>query len=99
MASEAGVASLQCSESMAWLTASIPVAAVKAEGIEKVRSGSTSATRGQIRGSKRFIFLSRTVSVMIADGDTSLPVPAVVGIATTEAGTAATAPQTSQSRR
>ncbi len=81
IASDAGLASAQCSESTACESASMPVAAVSAGGIDSVRSGSTSATRGQIRGSNRFIFLWRSVSVMIAEGETSLPVPAVVGTA------------------
>ena len=80
-ASEAGVASRHCSESTACESASMPDDAVTPRGQERVRSGSTSATRGQLRGSKRFIFFLRTVSVITADGLTSLPVPAVVGMA------------------
>ena len=98
MASEAGVASRQCKESTAWLSASMPVEAVSAGGIDIVRSGSTSAIRGQIRGSKRFIFFRLTVSVMIADGETSLPVPDVVGRAITGTGVEWSAPKSSQSR-
>lgn len=76
----------------------MPVAAVSDRGIERLRSGSTRATRGQIRGSKRFIFLRCSASVMIADGDTSLPVPAVVGTAMTGWGAASRVPKSSQSR-
>jgi hypothetical protein len=44
---------------------------------------------GQIRGSNRFIFSRRSVSVMIAEGETSLPVPAVAGTAMVGSGSAA----------
>ena len=98
IASEAGVARAQCSESTACDSASIPVAAVSERGIDSVRSGSTRATRGQIRGSNRFIFLRRSVSVMMAEGETSLPVPAVVGTASTGSGAAWSVPKSSQSR-
>ncbi len=97
-ASEAGVASRQCSESTACDSASIPDAAVTGAGQDSVRSGSTSAIRGQLRMSKRFIFFLRAVSVMTADGLTSLPVPAVVGIAMTGSGSCVSAPKSSQSR-
>ena len=48
--------------------------------------------------SKRFIFFLRAVSVMTADGLTSLPVPAVVGRASTGSGSLRRAPKSSQSR-
>ena len=48
--------------------------------------------------SKRFIFFLRAVSVMTADGLTSLPVPAVVGMARTGSGSFRSAPKSSQSR-
>src|SRR5512136_728613 len=46
-----------------------------------VIGGSTRATRGRILGLAMSIFTSLAVSVMIVKGVTSLPVPAVVGIA------------------
>jgi hypothetical protein len=76
----------------------MPDEAVTQAGHVTVRSGSTSATRGQFRTSNRFIFLLRSVSVMTADGLTSLPVPAVVGIAMTGSGSRVRAPKSSQSR-
>ncbi len=48
--------------------------------------------------SKRFIFFLRAVSVTTAEGLTSLPVPAVVGMATTGSGSWRSAPKSSQSR-
>ena len=93
-----GVARRQCSESTACESASIPAAAVSAGGQDRVRSGSTSATLGQLRMSNRFIFFLRAVSVMTADGLTSLPVPAVVGRASTGSGSSRRAPKSSQSR-
>ena len=76
----------------------MPAAAVSDGGQDTVRSGSTSATFGQLRMSNRFIFLRRAVSVMTADGLTSLPVPAVVGMARTGSGSWPSAPKSSQSR-
>ena len=67
-------------------------------GQVKVRSGSTRETRGQLRTSKRFIFFIRSVSVITAEGLTSLPVPAVVGIAIVGNGSSRSAPKSSQSR-
>ena len=53
----------------------------------------TRAIRGQFRMSKRFIFFWRSVSVMTADGLTSLPVPAVVGMARTGRGSCPQRPE------
>src|SRR5512136_88607 len=66
---------------MAWVRASKPVAAVISRGMETVRRGSTRATLGIIIGLAISIFTSRSVSVMIVNWVTSLPVPAVVGTA------------------
>src|SRR5262249_57580026 len=60
--------------------------------------GVDSAILGQWRMWKRFIFFLRAVSVMTADGLTSLPVPAVVGMASTGSGSLRRAPKSSQSR-
>src|SRR4030042_5709431 len=66
---------------MAWVSASNPVAMVIFWGIETVNSGSTRATLGMIIGLAISIFTSRSVSVMMVNWVTSLPVPAVVGMA------------------
>src|SRR5512139_2288896 len=66
---------------MAWVKASRPVAAVMPWGIVRVIRGSTRATRGRMLGLAMSIFTSLAVSVMMVKGVTSLPVPAVVGMA------------------
>ena len=68
---------------MAWVSASIPVQAVMRAGRPRVSSASSSATAGRRRLSDSPTFMWSALSVTIATGDTSLPVPAVVGMATT----------------
>src|SRR5512135_1066790 len=70
---------------MAWVRASKPVAAVISRGMETVRRGSTRAILGMIIGLAISILTSRSVSVMMVNWVTSLPVPAVVGTAITGA--------------
>ena len=73
--------------SMQCVRASIPVAAVRPRGRPSVRSGSQMATRGIMWGARNASFRpSRSVSR--AARPTSLPVPAVVGMATTGATSA-----------
>jgi hypothetical protein len=59
-----------------------PVAAVTLGGHERVRTGSTIATLGRSLLSEIPFFRFALTSVRMEDGDTSEPVPAVVGMAT-----------------
>ena len=68
--------------SMPCVSVSTPTAAVSPGGIESDSSKSTSATAGRRCASSIIIFTSRAVSVITVTFVTSLPVPAVVGIAT-----------------
>ena len=61
----------------------MPVAAVTAGGSPSISSGSMSATCGPISGVPPTLnLILRSWSVITAQSVTSLPVPAVVGIAT-----------------
>ena len=61
----------------------MPVAAVTAAGSPSVSSGSSSATCAPISGVPPTLnLICRSWSVITAQSVTSLPVPAVVGIAT-----------------
>ena len=75
------VALRETQDSMAWVSASTPVAAVSAGGMPKVSSGSRMAASGMRYGEITSSFSWAAVSVMIVVPDTSLPDPAVVGIA------------------
>ncbi len=66
---------------MAWLNASIPVAAVIAGGEVMVKIGSTIAIVGIKAGCLIIIFTSLFVLVITVASVASEPVPAVVGIA------------------
>ena len=63
----------------------MPVAAVNLGGSPSVSSGSRIAVRGIIRGWKMIFLVWVTSSVITPARPTSLPVPAVVGMATTGA--------------
>ncbi|MNX36296.1 hypothetical protein D3C86_665780 [compost metagenome] len=67
--------------SMQWAMASMPVAAVRPAGKPSVSSGSQMATLGMTWGDK-MPTLRPSSRMMIAPRPTSLPVPAVVGMAT-----------------
>ena len=76
------VACLPQNASRAWLRASMPVEAVTAGGMDTGHSGSTTATRGRSALPPMGAFTPRSGSERTATGVTSLPVPAVVGMAT-----------------
>ena len=63
---------------MAWVMASMPVAAVREAGIPFISSGSLTAILGVTRQSTMAIFTLREVSVMIQKRVISEAVPAVV---------------------
>ncbi len=67
--------------SMPCVSVSTPTAAVSDGGIDNVSSKSTSASVGNRLTLSIIIFTSRSVSVITATFVTSLPVPAVVGMA------------------
>jgi hypothetical protein len=77
-----GLARRDTYASMSCVNASRPVAAVTSGGMVAVRSGSTSARRGSIKGLRRLAFTRCSGEVRTALRVTSLPVPAVVGMAT-----------------
>ncbi len=66
--------------SMAWTSASRPVAAVIPAGMVAVNSGSMRETSGTTVLLMMAIFTLREESVMMANWETSAEVPAVVGI-------------------
>src|SRR5919201_1132122 len=68
---------------MACVSASTPTAAVSDGGIESVSAGSTIAAAQRQWQLANIIFTSRSVSVITITRVASLPVPAVVGTATT----------------
>lgn len=63
----------------------MPVAAVIEGGRDSVSSGSSSATRGQLKALPTLILTFCSLSDSTDQMVSSLPVPAVVGIATTGA--------------
>ena len=67
---------------MQWVRASMPVAAVTAGGRPRVSSGSANTARASSRGEKKIFLTWVCSSEMTALRPTSLPVPAVVGMAT-----------------
>lgn len=79
---ERGWAFLEVNDSMAWHSASMPVAAVTFAGAVSVNTGSTMASSGMSGVPAMSIFTSLAVSVMIVNCVASEPVPAVVGMAT-----------------
>lgn len=68
-------------DSMAWVKASTPVAAVSAGGIPYVSRGSRMAISGTRYMEMTSSFSWAASSVMIVVPETSLPEPAVVGMA------------------
>ena len=64
---------------MAWVRASIPVAAVTEAGTDKVSSGSQMATFAAVKGLFTVILYLFFVSVITEEKVSSLPVPDVVG--------------------
>src|SRR5579863_3051668 len=80
-ASVTGVAMVETYASMAWVSASMPVAAVKPGGIPAISTGSLIATLGVTRQSTMAIFTWVLVLVIMQKRVTSLAVPAVVLIA------------------
>ena len=76
-----GSEALAVNPSMAWVKASMPVDAVSSGGMVRVISGSTSATFGAMRGSLILNLNFSLESVITELKVTSLPVPAVVGMA------------------
>ncbi|MEZ4505263.1 MAG: hypothetical protein R2848_05170 [Thermomicrobiales bacterium] len=76
-----GVPRVQVYASMAWVSASIPVEAVSRGGKPSVSPGSTMAILGAIAQSRRETLICRVVSLTTELRVTSLPVPAVVGMA------------------
>ena len=81
MPSVYGVAQWPTKDSTAWVSASMPVAAVMCGGRPVIRLGSSAAILGTMRGSTITSLLWRSGSEMTAATVTSLPVPAVVGTA------------------
>src|SRR6185437_3926965 len=81
MASQIGWYTGQVSDSRQWVNASIPVAAVRDGGRLTVSSGSRIALLGISHGLKMMILRLSFCDVITDDLPTSLPVPAVVGIA------------------
>ena len=82
---EIGWARREIYDSMAWVRASMPAEAVTGAGAVSVRFGSATATSGMTVALPMSIFTSRARSVRIVKRVTSLPVPAVVGMATSGA--------------
>ena len=80
IASAGGFTSGDRKVSMQWAIASIPVAAVSIGGRPTVRSGSQIATFGSSHGDRK-PSLRPSFSTITEPRPTSLPVPAVVGIA------------------
>lgn len=68
-------------DSMAWVSASMPVAAVMAAGSFRVSAGSRMARRGNSRGLTITVLNSVRLLVNTVDAVHSLPVPEVVGMA------------------
>ncbi|MNH36064.1 hypothetical protein D3C79_968200 [compost metagenome] len=68
-------------DSMAWVRASIPVAAVIEAGSLRVRAGSRMARRGNSNGLTMTVLNSVRLLVNTVDAVHSLPVPEVVGMA------------------
>ena len=64
--------------STAWVSASIPVAAVRAGGIPTIRMGSLMATLGVMRQSTMAIFTLRALSVMMQKRVISEAVPCLL---------------------
>ncbi|MNS81223.1 hypothetical protein D3C72_1149300 [compost metagenome] len=79
--SESGLALTFQIASRAWDSASSPVDTVTAGGTVSISSGSTIASFGQVHSRCREYFFCAALSQRVAQGVTSLPVPAVVGIA------------------
>jgi len=80
-ASLSGWLPVEMTDSMACVRASIPVAAVRPGGRETVSSGSRIARSGIMKGLLNSSFSPWASSRMTAAMVTSLPVPAVVGMA------------------
>ena len=81
-----GLAQWPRKDSTAWVSASIPVAAVMAGGKPAISSGSSAAIFGTRRVSTITSLLRRCGSAITAATVTSEPVPAVVGTAYTGGG-------------
>src|SRR5690349_4968949 len=81
-ASVIGVAAVDTYASTAWVSASMPVAAVSAGGLPTMRTRSLMATFGVQRQSTIAIFTCVLVFVMMQKRVISLAVPAVVLMAT-----------------
>gem|GEM_PF-4769671 len=77
-----GCAEIETRVSIAWVSASSPVCAVTLGGSVLVSSGSTIASVGAKYRLTKGTFWWRSGTVTIAMNVTSLPVPAVVGMAT-----------------
>ena len=77
-----GLARTETKGSRHWVSASRPLDAVTAGGQPSVSAGSTSATRGSIRGLRRLALSRCSGTASTAFAVTSAPVPAVVGTAT-----------------
>src|SRR5579862_8963624 len=77
-ASVTGVAMVDTYASIACVSASIPVAAVRLGGMPTIRTGSLMATLGVTRQSTMAILTCVSVLVMMQNRVTSLAVPAVV---------------------
>ena len=73
-------------DSTAWVSASMPVAAVMGPGSPVIRLGSSAAISGSSFGSRKNFFSCVSVSETTAATVTSEPVPAVVGMANSGAG-------------
>jgi hypothetical protein len=67
---------------MQWVSASIPVAAVTAGGRPTVSAGSAKTARARSLGEKMIFLMWVVSSDTTEERPTSLPVPAVVGMAT-----------------
>ncbi len=80
-ASVSGLARDETNGSMSCVNASSPVLAVTAGGIEALNSGSTSATAGRSCMPRRLTFTPCSGERITALRVTSVPVPAVVGMA------------------
>ena len=68
--------------SEAWKKASKPCRAVNFAGTDTISSGSTIDSTGKVKSPPKPIFSCRSSLVITAQGSASVPVPAVVGIAT-----------------
>ncbi|MNG18494.1 hypothetical protein D3C84_1025650 [compost metagenome] len=80
-ASVIGVAAVDTYASIAWVSASMPVAAVRPLGMAAISEGSLTDNSGVTLRSTMAIFTCRTSSVMMQKRVISLAVPAVVLIA------------------